>query len=92
MSDGTDAASPGGGQRREAWLKEPLEAAERRCTPHLFQMIRRERLRRGQDVPLIDGRVPTVHFFFPSPVVPSNVGKTPLWLAIRSLCASIQIV
>jgi len=51
MPDGMDLASPGGGQRREAWLKELPEAAERRCTPHLFQMIRRERLRRGEDVP-----------------------------------------
>ena len=44
MRDGTDLASPGAGQRREAWLKEPPKTTERRYTPYLIQMIRQDRL------------------------------------------------
>ena len=36
MYDGTDQASLGAGQRRDVWLKEPPETAERQCTPHLI--------------------------------------------------------
>jgi len=62
MRDGKDLASPGAGQYGEAWLKEPPETVERRCTPHLIQMIRREASKISRRT-LIDGRAPTVHHF-----------------------------
>jgi len=85
MRDGTDLASPGAGQRRGAWLKEPPETAERRCTPHLIRIIRRERLGNDHDVPW--SMVAFLQSTLSPPAVASDMEKSPSRLAIRSLCA-----
>jgi len=80
MRDGTDLASPGAGQRREAYLKEAPRTAERRCIPHLIQMIRRETLRKITTY--LDRWSRSYCPPFSSPVVDFDLGQTPPRLAV----------